>query len=1331
MSSNKEQAVFTNSGRRVQFDASVQTPPNQKKKREMTSPRVVTTRKVVRTVSQPPNQRRNGTSTSTTATAISSPTRKPQRSWSPLRRTRRPLAPPPLPPQPLQPPKQPQPTSDQDAASELSGMSSSHASSSQVSITTPKRTSTGSSTATAKVTKTRSVSPRRRGWFGRSHSHQQSQHKQKLKQQQQQNSPKKDTTAPLETVAELSMDDSIHRETQKLVRTLCAQSNSITPKPLSAEAVQEAYLAALELRESSQKSPQELQEAQSRVKQLQMELKAAQKAAAQLASKNLVYEENIKAMAEDLEKARSRVHELENASRSWDDSSESTQSLRDQLRNAKSALMEMQAENDLLKKKVEHARAWDDQSTQLSTYDSVNDSFEMQLRLQKDLAKVMARVHRLEDENAQYAEKQSKMEEIIRKVDALEQEKENLSKENETLKKQLEAEKAETARAREAAKSAPSHKDMVLSSSQLATATTIIGRLTEECKTLTNREKELKEKLKRLETKNKNQKEIFSTALEIKQVEIKIYEQESKMNARKVEELNKTIDDLHYHQSSTATASQVPSSEDVEAITDLRNSLRETADRLEQAEANNQQLEDKIDFLQAEVEDRKTRIKELEELIELESNQDKSDVEKQAAQLAIRVQELSRIIKGKEEELQKIHEELEDERKESEYRTQVRVNELTEQLNDYEMSLEDREVRIHQLEAKLTEKEHQLANMKTSPRSVMSCDDDDSTSQHSAKLEAIRRKMGTYENLMRAKMSRIQEGPSFHNGMQDTSTRTPTSASTLRGESPPPMMVFATPVPDTRVVEMEASLKASDKCVTELRAELADAQRRLAQLQQSYAQESNKGYEKTEESLERSEAQIVSLKEQLDDAMHRLNETEAKRVAEQNESKSTIARLSGELQSGQSRLEKLQEAFEESGNEVVRLRAVVADLESKVEEIQNDQNDFSREESTVFSMKDQAAMNALEDELEEARQRFDDACDRNKDLTFQLEVTENERNQAIDKLQQAEVLLLERQSNIEDLLNELDEAKSALERSQNQMQNGHLAQLEAELKEAKERVSEADMKIEMLEQFIEEETAASVGQSLPSSSNRLSPMQAEADIKRKDEEMRLLREEMEKAHKELLRSRERIENLEMERNYSTAKLKELSGIVKAKSGSEAEIQLYNKCIECAELSADKDDLSNKLRASEATIKRLEQEVSATKGMVNDLSQSWDTAASADENVSRLKREHGESVTRAATLSIQLAESQMKIDQLADKLATVERLNKSYAEELNGRPGILRAMTMTRSRSNSRHASPERKSDAAEMRKLKQRIALLEDQNAAYEASLTAFSSLHENMQMAK
>ena len=1381
MARPKEQAIYTSSGRRVKFHpdeddedpyydnscnhshnsddintinnldslntslVSSEDPPGRKSSNSTTPGQKSTLGRRKGTPPRPVTPRSNTPKQS-----------KAQRSWSPLRRSRR---------QRLQPPA---------LQNEEAGSVQDSVTTSSVAIPSVEDASLASGSTSRASASTVGTTSRR--WFGRSKSPQKRRGRSALptvtesRQTPNNNNNNSHHSATSHTNNQqarppdaASDEYEIRQETQKLVRTLCAGSE---PRPLSTDTVQQAYLRAVdwqeELRNLRQQQSQQTkqvendQEAHYRIGQLQRELRAAQKAAAQLATENLNYEASQKEWQQQLEAAQARVQELEqqlaDTEAAQDAQADEVQSLREQLVATQRLVEDLQNETKELKRARAKAQALEDLSARLAKGDddddndegspNLNESFEVQLNLQKDLAKVTARVHSLELENAHYLERQRQMDDLQAKLVTLEQEKQAWQAEQLKLQTELEVERrtgARQANDKSDEASSVSHKDLMLSSSQLATATTIIGRLTEECKVLTQRENELREKLKRVETKNKNQKEIFQTALEIKQVELKIYEQEAKVNARKVEELNQTIDELHQQQASIVPASPLPPSEDPEAVAALRDQLHQTEDRLRDAEHNNQTLEDAVEQMRQELAERQERVAELEAQLESEAAAARQAMEHQAAELSKKVLELSTVIQGKEDELHRVQEELEDERKESEYRTQVRVNELTEQLNHYEVSLEEREQRIHELQSKVTEQEETIVAAQAAEAERIKALERQAEQEDLSKREAIRRKMGNYEHLLRSQMHRMQE-IEHHNTTTATQNETqdsvdvetsPTEVSTSREESPPPMMVFATPVPDTRVVEMEASLKASDERIEELRRQLAEAQERMASVQQATENENGERYQELASSLKCSEDRINELKAQVDQAHNRLAQAQEAHEAERSQLLAQVEQLCRERDVRQTRLEETQGSLEKNQSEVEQLRARMTEMEAELEELQTQERNLSRRESTDSSVKDLAAINALEVELEEIRQRYDDECDKSRSLALKMETLEKGRNKAVKKLQKAEFELLASQKNMEELMEELDNSRAAFFEIQQQKTKNNsgnadsrVAALEAELQEAKERLAEADIKIDMLEQFIEAETASNTNL-VASNVNHTSSMQVEADIKRKDEEMKILRADAEFTRKELLRSKERIENLEMERNYSTAKLKELSGIVKTKAGSEAEVQLYNKCIECAELSADKDDLSNQLRSSRARVTRLEQEISATRQMVNDISQSWDSAASAGENISRLKREHGESVARAATLSIELAESQMKIDRLADKLAAAERANKAYAEELNARPGLFQtAMSMTnRGQSRSRHGSPERSGDvvdAREVRRLKQRIELLEDQNAAYEASLTAF-----------
>ena len=217
-------------------------------------------------------------------------------------------------------------------------------------------------------------------------------------------------------------------------------------------------------------------------------------------------------------------------------------------------------------------------------------------------------------------------------------------------------------------------------------------------------------------------------------------------------------------------------------------------------------------------------------------------------------------------------------------------------------------------------------------------------------------------------------------------------------------------------------------------------------------------------------------------------------------------------------------------------------------------------------------------------------------------------------------------------------------------------------------------------------------------------------MREKERDVDLMIAEADELREQLTRARDRSEQLEQERNYNQAKLSELSSMIQERDKSEADTQLYNKCIEVADLSAEKEELSQKLRSSTAKVKRLEQEVTLTRGLVEEMNDSWDGAMSADENIARLKNEHERSLAKATELSISLAEAQMKIDYLTEKFNSAERANRTYAKQL--------AMDR-KARGNSADRSLQQEET---VRRMKQRIALLENENAAYMVSLSAFKS---------
>merc|ERR1712226_1271878 len=208
----------------------------------------------------------------------------------------------------------------------------------------------------------------------------------------------------------------------------------------------------------------------------------------------------------------------------------------------------------------------------------------------------------------------------------------------------------------------------------------------------------------------------------------------------------------------------------------------------------------------------------------------------------------------------------------------------------------------------------------------------------------------------------------------------------------------------------------------------------------------------------------------------------------------------------------------------------------------------------------------------------------------------------------------------------------------------------------------------MLEEFIHEDSQAAMNSSSASAEDKGSLQEKEIED---------LKSAAETAKAHLARARSNVEGLELEQAHSQAKLSQLSSLLEKRERDETDMQLYKKCIEVAEVSADREQLSQKLRMANAVIKRLEEELEGTNGE------------------SEVK-----SIASAAQMSIKLTETELKLDKLREKLSNAEKEARILRDEND---------KISKSSKGGLNGDDE----------LSNKMKFLEEQNAAYAASLKA------------
>jgi len=230
-----------------------------------------------------------------------------------------------------------------------------------------------------------------------------------------------------------------------------------------------------------------------------------------------------------------------------------------------------------------------------------------------------------------------------------------------------------------------------------------------------------------------------------------------------------------------------------------------------------------------------------------------------------------------------------------------------------------------------------------------------------------------------------------------------------------------------------------------------------------------------------------------------------------------------------------------------------------------------------------------------------------------------------------------------------DESKHAQEKADalEQERKVEIAMLVEQLKESKVRI--ASLESELAEEKQAEEMAEA-GEEIDRLRNALA---------QKEREIKTLTIEVSDQQKQIQAGRQQLEDMEEERHYSRAKLKELSSHVNGRSeenGSQERLQkrLLEKTRECSKLAAERDTIRQKLNILEATVAMLEADNKQKKDLVHELMSSSKSSTSNAALIESLQNEKERTMERCNDLSLQLAESQFKIDDLTGKLRKLER-----------------------------------------------------------------------------
>ena len=415
---------------------------------------------------------------------------------------------------------------------------------------------------------------------------------------------------------------------------------------------------------------------------------------------------------------------------------------------------------------------------------------------------------------------------------------------------------------------------------------------------------------------------------------------------------------------------------------------------------------------------------------------------------------------------------------------------------------------------------------------------------------------------------------------------------------------------DAKILELSGALESSKSDAATLRAELKQRDEIINQ-QQSKCLE-----------LERCQKQLLEMQTEIMDGQTKAKhlqaklkecETELQRCRSSNADKK-IHELQTDLMNAKMRLKETQIKLAGAQAELLQQPNSQSELPTLSEKLQR--TEATSEERLSSPKSDQTAENKLHLGKGEASQV-------EHDLQVKLAETEKELSDskcAVARLEE-ELNAAQHQMTYVKIL----ETQRELKESEDMIKH-----LQTELEETSNKLCDAQQKILLLETYAGDDPNQGDGTERMSARQLEDTLQGENDSLRS--ELADLQEQL--SFKEtLVADLERYRDLYREtiqRNMS-----ELSG---------ADVQ----CPECIRFTRKQAELLDELKQKDFTVRKLDLECKTLKRLVQNLNAPLKDG-SVDEKVSRLKNERDMSLTKATKLSLELAESRMRIDELAGKL----------------------------------------------------------------------------------
>lgn len=664
----------------------------------------------------------------------------------------------------------------------------------------------------------------------------------------------------------------------------------------------------------------------------------------------------------------------------------------------------------------------------------------------------------------------------------------------------------------------------------------------------------------------------------------------------------------------------------------------------------------------------------------------------------------NKVLLAKVESLEKsiaVEEKFKEQKRQQAYENQVKITELEDKLTEQEEKLTEQQSRqceqVQSLLDQLAKSEALLQDQEKSHRTAMQ----EALEKHTTDMKATHRESmharemrgtihqlekqlaGSLEELAEQETRQCEQVQSLLDQLAEADEKL--SEQEKRHTSEMRKTVERQNSSTENMVRERVRLELSEmqSKVSKLESQLAEAEGKLLEQENRHSNEMQAILEKQAYALDSShretDQRVLRLNHDLtvangraQEATKRLQDLEQAQAREQEilseelrESEATIAGLMDELSSLRpvaTELEQTRYQLENTQSELKKSDQKVAELVENTNEMLQSLKESRQEEAFLREELDLLAPLATDLEMAE------EALRETQSRLVQMEERMKELKETKKKDHDAKADLRLYEAQAAELQNELvavyDESKHDKEKADalEQERKVEIEMLVEQLKESKVRIAslESELNDALRNALTEEkqvEEMAEAGEEI----DRLRKALAQ-----KEREIKTLTIEVSDQQKQIQAGRQQLEDMEEERHYSRAKLKELSSHVNGRSeehGSQERLQkrLLEKTRECSKLAAERDTIRQKLTVLEATVAMLEADNKQKKDLVHELMSSSKSSTSSAALVVSLQDEKERTMERCNDLSLQLAESQFKIDDLTGKLRKLERRPPSAPE----------------------------------------------------------------------